>query len=346
MDYLWLVCRFIHNFFENLRFLLWTYLPTRATLPSVRESAEEVLFVVCWAREAERPYVIWPMQSRSFRGRCGASGPHGRVRFPRWRQDAFGRSNAKGGTETGSSDRGVQSVAACGPPRFQDVTRCGGDAAGASGTRSRRSDGPAASVCPSRKTRQAEKRQAAADEAAAVDQVAGPPSFAGCLPVPGGSEVRRACARRAGAAPATRWQAPRIVAVSPGTARRAPRRDRACSSACVSTGGDTAVETRSIRRRQRLRQGVCRFLDGARVRFRGREPVGSERRRVELCSGGPTNSGMQARRLSYNNLPAISQPRIPLNRRIILGLYCSFFDFTSAETSSSKRMFHAVAFIL
>lgn len=117
------------------------------------------------------------MQSGSFRGRRGSSGPHGRVRFPRWRQDAFGRSNAKGGTETGSSDRGVQSVAACGPPRFRDATRCGGDAAGASGTRSRRSDGPAASVCPDRKTGRRKTGRSRPTRRRPGDQVAGSAIF-------------------------------------------------------------------------------------------------------------------------------------------------------------------------
>lgn len=194
---------------------------------------------------------------------------------------------------TSSSDRGVQSVAACGPPRFRDAMRCGGDASGFSGTTSRRSAGPTASIRRAgrpgvgrlggpRPTRQ---RQWTGSQVRHLSPVASLCPAEGGIGGfrPAGPERRR----------------PRVGERrgSGGTARcgaSCASEGSACRSTQVSTGGDTAVEPMSIRRRQRLRQGVCRFLDGARARFRGREPNGSERRRVRLWSGGPTNSGTQS----------------------------------------------------
>jgi hypothetical protein len=57
VDCLWFLLRFIHNFFADIRFLLWTYLVMRATIPAVRESAEAPLPPSAQARKAETPLV-------------------------------------------------------------------------------------------------------------------------------------------------------------------------------------------------------------------------------------------------------------------------------------------------
>lgn len=63
-------------------------------------------------------------------------------------------------------------------------------------------------------------------------------------------------------------------------------------------------ELGSIHGRQRLRQGVCRFLDRARTRFRGQEPNGSERRRARHGPVVPPTPEPGPDAFSYSDPPS------------------------------------------
>jgi hypothetical protein len=276
---LWFLLSFIHNFFADIRFLLWTYLATRATIPAVRESVEDPFLPSMQARRAATPSVSRRMGIRTSKAAAGLRVRTAGAWFRCRRPGASGRTGDEVETTgqvraTGASNS--ERLAGRHGVRMSRVQRRADRMTGYGELVQRRSNRVDP---PRRETGQRRSEAGRSRKAAAGDRVADPPSFAGCLPVPGGRRERQAHLP-VQAAPAMHWRAPRHVAELPDAAPSAPRRSRTSRSAQVSTGGDTAVGARSIHGRQRLRQGVCRFLDRARARFRGREPNGSERRRA------------------------------------------------------------------
>lgn len=197
------------------------------------------------------------------------------------RGNAFGRPCGIDGTA--GHDR---ATAALLPKRLRCRARVGSaarysaDCAGFAGTEKRRSGGPAGSAY-----RIARCGKSDAGRTGAARLQFGTRERFHCLPPVASLCLAEERSRRFGAcAPERQASRSGEGRGNGGTGskrrRKAPRRDRARSSARASTDGNIAVGATSIRGRQRRRQGVCRCWMEWRTRFRGREPHGSERRRV------------------------------------------------------------------